>query len=61
MKLFQHQIECISAIDSHIKKNENLALVKMFCGLGKSMIIYHCSLAHGDNLSNYLLSLCPYV
>ena len=39
MKLRPHQIKCISAIDSHIKKNENVALVKMFCGSGKSMII----------------------
>ena len=51
MKLRPHQIDCISAIDSHIKKNENVALVKMFCGSGKSMIIYHCLLAYGGNLS----------
>ena len=51
MKLFPHQINCISAINSHIKKNENIALVKMFCGSGKSMIIYHCLLAYGGNLS----------
>ena len=51
MTLCKYQIDCINAIDSHIKKNENVTLVKHFCGSGKSMIIYHCLLAYGGNLS----------
>ena len=50
MKLRQHQINCIEKIDEHFK-NENKALVKMFCGSGKSLIIYNSLLKYCKNLS----------
>ena len=31
--------------------NDNKALIKMFCGSGKSFIIYHCLLEYTNNLS----------
>lgn len=50
MKLRQHQIECINKIDEHLKKQCN-GLIKMFCGSGKSFVIYHCLLKYIINLS----------
>ena len=50
MQLRRHQIECTDKIDEHFKDN-NKGLVKMFCGSGKSLIIYRSILKHGDNLS----------
>lgn len=50
MELRPHQIECVDKIKEHLK-NENKALIKMFCGSGKSFVIYHCLLELGKNLS----------
>jgi len=50
MELRKHQKDCIDKINTHFK-NENKALIKMFCGSGKSFIIYHCILEHGYKLS----------
>ena len=50
MELRSHQTECVNRIRTHFK-NENRALVKMFCGSGKSFIIYHALLEFGKNLS----------
>ena len=50
MKLRQHQIKCIDKINGHFVK-DNKGLIKMFCGSGKSFIIYHTLLEHGNNLS----------
>ena len=50
MQLGSHQKDCISNIDDHFKNNSK-GLVKMFCGSGKSFIIYHCLLKYGSNLS----------
>ena len=50
MELRKHQSECIDSIKEHFT-NENKALVKMFCGAGKSFIIYHCLLELGESLS----------
>jgi superfamily II DNA or RNA helicase len=50
MKLRQHQKECIDKIDEHFK-TETTGLIKMFCGAGKSFIIYHCLLKYTKNLS----------
>lgn len=50
MELKQHQIECVNKIREHLKY-ENKALIKMFCGAGKSFIIYHSLLEFGGNLS----------
>jgi superfamily II DNA or RNA helicase len=50
MSLRTHQCNCINKIDEHFKV-DNIGLVKMFCGSGKSFIIYHCLLKYGDNLS----------
>ena len=41
MNLRDHQKKCIESIDNHFTI-ENRALVKMFCGSGKSWIIYNC-------------------
>ncbi len=41
MDFRKHQIECIHNIKLHFE-NENSALIKMFCGGGKSFVIYHC-------------------
>ena len=50
MDLRKHQIECINNINLHFE-NENNALIKMFCGSGKSFVIYHCLLEYTNNLS----------
>ena len=50
MSLRSHQRNCINEIDKHFKIDNN-GLIKMFCGSGKSFIIYHCLLKYGDNLS----------
>ena len=50
MDLRKHQIECINNIKLHFE-NENSALIKMFCGSGKSFVIYHCLLEYMKNLS----------
>ena len=34
MNLRDHQKECINNIKLHFNKNENKALIKMFCGSG---------------------------
>ena len=39
MDLRKHQIECINNIKLHFE-NENSALIKMFCGSGKSFVKY---------------------
>lgn len=51
MKLRHHQEICMNNIDKHFKENESKALIKMFCGSGKSFIIYNCLLKYGNNLS----------
>ena len=50
MSLRSHQCNCINEINKHFKI-DNIGLIKMFCGSGKSFIIYHCLLKYGDNLS----------
>ena len=50
MELRQHQIKCIENINKNFE-NDNKFLIKMFCGSGKSFIIYHCLLQYGNNLS----------
>ena len=50
MKLRKHQVECFDNIKNHFK-DDNKALIKMFCGSGKSLIIYDCLLEYTNNLS----------
>lgn len=50
MELRKHQLECVHKIKEHFD-NEDKALIKMFCGAGKSFVIYHCLLEFGNNLS----------
>ena len=50
MNLRQHQIECIDKIDVHFK-NDDKALIKMFYGSGKSLVIYQCLFKYNENLS----------
>ena len=50
MKLRQQQIKCINAIQEHFEI-ENNALIKMFCGVGKSFVIFDSLLRHGEKLS----------
>ena len=50
MELRKHQKECIDEIGINLENN-NKALIKMFCGAGKSFIIYHCLLEYSKNLS----------
>ena len=38
--LKNHQKECIDKIEENFIKNKK-GLIKMFCGSGKSLIIYH--------------------
>jgi superfamily II DNA or RNA helicase len=49
--LRRHQKECLVAIDKHFEAENSRALIKMFCGAGKSLIIYNTLLKHGGNLS----------
>ena len=55
MDLRKHQIECINNIKLHFE-NENRALIKMFCGSGKSFVIYHCLLEYMKDLSVVVVS-----
>jgi superfamily II DNA or RNA helicase len=48
MKLRQHQIKCINAIQEYFETESN-ALIKMFCGAGKSFVIFDSLLRHGEN------------
>ena len=50
MDLRKHQVECINNIKLHFE-NEKSALIKMFCGSGKSFVIYHCLLEYIKDLS----------
>ena len=50
MSLKLHQKECKNKIKNHLIENNN-ALIKIFCGGGKSFIIYDCLLDFGNNLS----------
>jgi superfamily II DNA or RNA helicase len=50
MILRAHQTKCKEAITKHFKTDSS-ALIKMFCGSGKSLIIYDCLIKHGNNLS----------
>jgi predicted helicase len=50
MNLREHQQECMKNIKLHFEI-ENKALIKMFCGSGKSLIIYNCLLEYANNLS----------
>ena len=50
MTLRTHQSECINKIEQHFEL-ENRALIKMFCGSGKSFIIYHCLLQYTKSIS----------
>jgi len=46
----KHQQYCIQSIATHFKTDSS-ALIKMFCGSGKSLIIFDCLIKHGNNLS----------
>ena len=50
LELRNHQKECVNHIDLHFGEN-NKGLIKMFCGSGKSFVIYHSLLHYTDNLS----------
>ena len=50
MELRKHQKECINNIKAHFE-DDNKALIKMFCGSGKSLIIYNCLQEYANNLS----------
>ncbi len=50
MELREHQKICINNISYHFELNDR-GLVKMFCGSGKSFIIYHELLEFGKNIS----------
>jgi superfamily II DNA or RNA helicase len=50
MKLRQQQIKCINAIREHFEIESN-ALIKIFCGAGKSFVIFDSLLRYGNNLS----------
>jgi predicted helicase len=49
MLLRPHQQNCINAIDTHLT-TENNGVIKMFCGSGKSFVIYHTILKYLENL-----------
>jgi len=51
MELKTHQKECISNITKLFDNDEKNGLIKMFCGSGKSFVIYHSILEFGSNLS----------
>jgi len=46
----KHQIECLNKIEEDFKI-DNKGLIKMFCGAGKSFLIYICLLKYGLKLS----------
>ena len=50
MDLRHHQKNCIDSIRNHFKNNYE-GLIKMFCGSGKSFVIYHSLLEFGHKLS----------
>ncbi len=52
LQLRRHQQECIEAID---KLEDSRALIKIFCGAGKSLIIYNALLKHGGNLATVVV------
>jgi len=50
--LREHQKECVNNITKHFENDSNnKALIKMFCGAGKSFIIYNSLLKYTVNLS----------
>ena len=51
MELKTHQKECINNIKKIYDDDEKNGLIKMFCGSGKSFVIYHSILEFGSNLS----------
>ena len=53
--LRNHQQECVNKINEHFE-TENKGLIKMFCGSGKSFIIYHSILQY---LSNIAIIIVP--
>jgi hypothetical protein len=50
MELRNHQEECIEKIEENFITNKK-GLIKMFCGSGKSLIIYHSLLKYCKNLA----------
>ncbi len=51
MQLRAHQFECKQKIAEFFENGYNIkGLVKMFCGSGKSLVIYDTLLAHGGDL-----------
>jgi superfamily II DNA or RNA helicase len=57
MKLKKHQRECVLEIKKLFNENDDdydknkRGLIKMFCGSGKSFVIYHSIFKHGGSLS----------
>ena len=51
LKLRRHQKECLDAIDKNFEAENSRGLVKMFCGAGKSLIIYNSLLKYGEDLA----------
>ena len=51
LALRQHQLECLDAIDKHFAAENSRGLVKMFCGAGKSLVIYNALIKHGADLA----------
>ena len=54
MKLKPHQKECVLEIKKLFNENDDekkRGLIKMFCGSGKSFVIYHSIFKHGGSLS----------
>jgi superfamily II DNA or RNA helicase len=49
-ELRAHQAQCVAKIQEEFT-NANKALIKMFCGAGKSYIIFHTVLQYGNGLS----------
>ena len=54
MELREHQKECVDKIREHFA-DDNKALIKMFCGAGKSFIIYHCFMEFGQNFQSVVV------
>ena len=50
MNFRKHQLECINNIRNHFA-DESKGLIKMFCGSGKSYIIYDCLIKYAKELS----------
>jgi superfamily II DNA or RNA helicase len=51
LQLKKHQKECIREIYKTYESDDKNGLIKMFCGSGKSFVIYHTFLQFGNNLS----------